>query len=159
MTMELSDFHPNPGSRPKSRRLGRGQGSGRGKTAGKGTKGQQARAGARIPAFFEGGQNSFVHRMPVKRGLHFKAPPHDKPTALTLRQLASFTADQTVDLAAMIKAKLVSHQTRQVKIIDGGSLNQPLNVTAYKFSAGARAKIEAAGGTATQLAAASIEEG
>ena len=71
MSMTLSSLHADPGSRKKRRRVGRGHGSGRGKTSGKGTKGQKARAGGSIPAFFEGGQNSLVHRMPVKRGLHF----------------------------------------------------------------------------------------
>jgi large subunit ribosomal protein L15 len=153
MSMNLSDLHPAPGSRPKSRRLGRGAGSGRGKTAGKGTKGQKARAGASIPAYFEGGQNSLVHRMPTKRGQHFHTTPNKpKPEAINLRELGQFGAGQTVDREALVAAGLLHPRTKRFRILGEGELTQPLLVHAHHFSEGARAKIEAAGGQVVLIA-------
>lgn len=149
MNVNLSQLHAAPGSRQRRRRVGRGHGSGRGKTAGRGTKGQKARSGGQIPAYFEGGQNPLVHRMPVKRGLHFRSNPNKvRPVAINLRELAQFPAGQTVDLAALIAARLVSKNTRRLKILGEGELTHPLTVVAHEFSGSARAKIEAAGGQA-----------
>jgi large subunit ribosomal protein L15 len=146
MSMNLSDLHATPGSRRAHRRLGRGHGSGRGKTAGRGTKGQKARAGGGVPAYFEGGQNALVHRMPTKRGVHFKSVPRERPATVNLRQMSKFAAGQTVDLAAMIAANLVDKSARRVKVLGDGELPHPLTVAAHEFSASARSKIEAAGG-------------
>jgi large subunit ribosomal protein L15 len=159
MSMNLSDLHPAPGSRPSRRRLGRGHGSGRGKTAGKGTKGQKARAGASIPAWFEGGQNALIHRMPVKRGHRFRHPRHKvRPATVNLRQLAAFAAGQIVDRAVLIAAKLVDARARRVKILGDGELTHPLVVSVEEFSAGAKAKIEAAGGQAIVVGAPVTQE-
>ncbi|HVB97052.1 MAG TPA: 50S ribosomal protein L15 [Chloroflexota bacterium] len=158
MSISLNDLHPAPGSRPSRRRLGRGQGSGRGKTSGKGTKGQKARAGAHMPRFFEGGQNALVHRMPVRRGLRFRQGPHIKPTTVNLRQLDTFAADETVDLEALIAAKMVGKNVRQVKILADGELTHPLTVAAFQFSATAKSKIEAAGGQAVVVGGTQTQE-
>lgn len=148
MTMDLSSLHPAPGSRRDKRRLGRGAGSGRGKTAGKGTKGQKARTGAHIPAYFEGGQNSLVHRMPVRRGLHNKHPRRERPVILNVGALEAFPAGATVDREALIAAGLVDAGARWVKILGEGELSHPVTVAADQFSASAKSKIEAAGGRA-----------
>jgi len=159
MSMNLSELHPAPGSRPSRRRLGRGHGSGRGKTAGRGTKGQKARAGGGVPLYFEGGQNALVHRMPVKRGLHFRSAPNKmKPATVNLRQLSRFTAEQTVDLAAMVAAQLVAKSARRVKVLSDGELPHPLTVVAHEFSSGAKTKIEAAGGHAVVVEEKPTEE-
>lgn len=152
MSMNLRNLHAAPGSRPVHRRLGRGHGSGRGTTAGRGTKGQKARSGGRVPAYFEGGQNSLVHRMPVKRGLHFRKSPYRvRPETVNLRQLSQFEANQTVDVAALSALGLVSKATARVKVLADGELQQPLTIAAHEFSAAARAKIEAAGGKAVVI--------
>jgi large subunit ribosomal protein L15 len=157
--MNLSDLHPAPGSRPSRRRLGRGHGSGRGKTAGKGTKGQKARAGASIPAWFEGGQNALVHRMPVKRGFQFKNPhKRVRPATVNLRELAVFAAGQAVDRETLVAAGLVDPGARRVKVLGDGELDRALIITADEFSAGARSKIEGAGGQVVVIGAQVSEE-
>ncbi len=159
MSMNLNELHAEPASRRVHRRLGRGHGSGRGKTAGRGTKGQKARAGGHVPAYFEGGQNALVHRMPVKRGLHFRSPPNKvKPATVNLRQLGQFPANQSVDIETLIAAKLVDKSARQVKVLADGELTHPLTITAHYFSGSARAKIEAAGGQAIQVEQPSTKE-
>lgn len=159
MSMNLSELHATPGSRPSRRRLGRGHGSGRGKTAGKGTKGQKARAGARVPAFFEGGQNSLVHRMPTTRGQHFRRNPRlERPATVNLRQLARFAAGQNVDQEALVAAGLIDERAHKVKVLGDGEIPHALVVVAHQFSAGARAKIEAAGGQVIVVGAPATEE-
>ena len=154
MTMDLGNLHPAPGSRKDRRRIGRGHGSGRGKTGGKGTKGQKARTGASIPGYFEGGQNSLVHRMPVKRGLHFKAPPRPpRPAIVNLEKLERFADGTTVGREALVEARLVDHRARRVKILGDGELTHALVVEAQFFSASAKTKIEAAGGQAVVVGA------
>lgn len=148
MTMNLSNLHAAPGSRREKRRLGRGAGSGRGKTAGKGTKGQKARTGAHIPAYFEGGQNSLVHRMPVRRGLHNKHPRRERPVILNVGALEVFPAGARVDRDALVAAGLVDHRARLLKILGEGELSHAVTVLADQFSAAAKSKIEAAGGQA-----------
>jgi large subunit ribosomal protein L15 len=145
--MNLSNLHPSPGARTEKRRLGRGHGSGRGKTAGRGTKGQKARTGGGVRAYFAGGQNAFAG-MPVKRGLHNKQPPRVRPVAINVGELAAFPAGAEVNRAALLDAGLIGKNDRKVKILGEGELRRPLTVTATAFSAGAREKIEAAGGQA-----------
>jgi large subunit ribosomal protein L15 len=158
MSMNLNTLHPAPGSRRDRRRIGRGHGSGRGKTGGKGTKGQKARTGASIPAYFEGGQNPLVHRMPVKRGLHNKGVHRPKPATVNLSQLARFAEGSTVGRDALVEARLMGKRDRKVKILGDGELTQPLIVEANQFSASARAKIEAAGGQAVVIGARAAPE-
>ncbi len=158
MSINLNELHPTPGSRRTKRRLGRGHGSGRGKTAGRGTKGQKARAGGKVPAYFEGGQNALVHRMPTKRGLHFKSVPRERPAIVNLRDLSKFAANERVDLAALIAAGIVDTSARRVKILADGELNNALIVAAHAFSEGAKTKIEAAGGQVEVVESKSTEE-
>jgi large subunit ribosomal protein L15 len=148
--MKLSDLRPAPGAHKSERRVGRGHGSGRGKTAGRGTKGQKARTGGRIHRAFNGGQTRLSKRLPFVRGLGNSnlAFRHDyaivNVTDLKLFEAgAQITPDVLVAQGFMTKAE----GKGLVKILGDGDLDRALTVRAHKFTAGARAKIEAAGGT------------
>jgi large subunit ribosomal protein L15 len=112
-----------------------------------------------VPAFFEGGQNSLVHRMPTTRGQHFRSNPRkERPVTVNLRQLGQFAAGQSVDQEALVAAGLVDHRARKVKVLGDGEMPHALIVVAHEFSAGARAKIEAAGGQVVVVGAPATEE-
>jgi large subunit ribosomal protein L15 len=141
---ELHDLSPAEGSHRDRKRVGRGEGSGLGKTAGRGQKGQKARSGGGIPAGFEGGQMPLHRRIP-KRG--FRPRNRVEFQVVNLFQLEGFEGDITPETLAA--AGLVSSTRRPVKVLGEGEVERALNVTAHAFSASARSKIEAAGGTAT----------
>ena len=144
--MELSNLSPAVGSKHSDNfRRGRGHGSGNGKTAGKGHKGQKARSGApRIG--FEGGQMPLYRRIP-KKG--FKCPSHKDIVAINLDALNErFEDGATVDIEALIMSGLVKNPKDGVKILGNGDITKKLNVKANAFSASAKEKIEAAGGSA-----------
>jgi len=144
--MNLAALKPAPGARAKPKRKGQGQGSGLGKTAGRGTKGQKARSGGKIRPGFEGGQMPLQRRMP-KRG--FTNYPFKKEMVLVnVRDLNRFEEGATVDPAALVREGLVRRLGDGIKILGTGELKKSLTVRANSFSAGAREKIEAAGGTA-----------
>jgi large subunit ribosomal protein L15 len=145
--MRLHDLQPAPGSHRQRRRIGRGLGSGRGTTAGKGTKGQKARAGGGVPPFFEGGQTKLVKKLPFRRG--FRNINRVEYQAVNLTDLAKLGA--TIDVAAMVAAGLLKNDREKVKVLGSGDLDRALTVTAHKFSASARQKIEAAGGACHAL--------
>jgi large subunit ribosomal protein L15 len=147
--MKLHDLAPPPGAHRKRRRIGRGLGSGRGTTAGKGTKGQKARSGGGVSPKFEGGQLPLVKKLPYRRG--FNNVNRVEYQAINLQALQVFTAGSTVDLAALIAAGLVKNERERVKILGTGDLDRALTVTAHRFSATAREKIEAAGGACHAL--------
>ena len=143
--MELSNLQPAAGSkRSDNFRRGRGHGSGNGKTAGKGHKGQKARSGApRIG--FEGGQMPLYRRIP-KRG--FKNRNSKEIVAINLAALDRFEDGATVDVAALVEAGVVKNPRDGVKILGNGEITKKLNVKVDAFSASAKEKIEAVGGTA-----------
>jgi large subunit ribosomal protein L15 len=141
--MRLHELAPPPGAHRKRRRIGRGLGSGRGTTAGKGTKGQNARAGGGVPPYFEGGQLKLVKKLPFRRG--FRSINRVEYQAVNLADLAKLSAD-TIDVSAMVAAGLLKNDRERVKILGTGDLDRALTVTAHRFSASARQKIEAAGG-------------
>lgn len=152
MSMNVSSLHAAPGSRKERRRVGRGHGSGRGKTAGKGTKGQKARAGGGVPAHFQGGTLGLVHGLPQKRGIHFRGPYGKvRPTAINVGDLEQFEPTSVVNLESLIAAGLVDDGAKALKILGAGDLTKPLTVEADAFSEGARQKIDQAGGTAVQV--------
>ena len=142
--MELSNLQPAAGSkRSDNFRRGRGHGSGNGKTAGKGHKGQKARSGApRIG--FEGGQMPLYRRIP-KRG--FKNPNSKEIVAINLAALNKFEDGATVDVAALVEAGVIKNPRDGVKILGNGEITKKLNVKVDAFSASAKEKIEAVGGT------------
>ena len=143
--MELSNLRPAEGSRQSDNfRKGRGHGSGNGKTAGKGHKGQKARSGAPRPGF-EGGQMPLYRRLP-KRG--FKNRNTLEIVAINVSELERFENGATVDVAALREAGVVKNSFDGVKILGNGELTKKLNVKVDAFSASAKEKIEAVGGTA-----------
>ena len=143
--MELSNLRPADGSKHSDNfRRGRGHGSGNGKTAGKGHKGQKARSGApRIG--FEGGQMPLYRRLP-KRG--FKNRNTLDIVAINVSRLEVFENGATVTVEDMKNVGIISNPKDGVKILGNGELTKKLNVQANAFSATAKEKIEALGGTA-----------
>ena len=142
--MKLHDLAPPAGAHRKRRRIGRGLGSGRGTTAGKGTKGQKARSGGGVSPKFEGGQLPLVKKLPYRRGFNNINRVEYQP--VNLSDLKAFEAGSSVDVAALIGAGLLKNERERVKILGTGELDRALTVTAHRFSASAREKIEAAGG-------------
>ena len=143
--MELSNLRPAEGSKHSDNfRRGRGHGSGNGKTAGKGHKGQKARSGAPRPGF-EGGQMPLYRRIP-KRG--FTNRNTLDIVAINLTVLEAFEDGATVDVNALVEKGIVKNPRDGVKILGNGELTKKLNVKANAFSASAKEKIEALGGTA-----------
>jgi len=141
--MRLHELAPPPGAHRKRRRIGRGLGSGRGTTAGKGQKGQKARAGGGVPAYFEGGQLPLVKKLPYRRG--FRSLNRVEYKAVNLADLARMTVD-TIDVEALVAVGILKNDREKVKVLGTGDLDRALTVTAHRFSASAREKIEAAGG-------------
>ena len=149
----LHTLKPAPGSRRPRKRVGRGEGSGTGKTAGRGHKGYGSRAGAKDRARFEGGQNPIHMRMRKLRGANKKMSmpfepfrTHTQPVNLDDLE-ARFDDGAAVDVAALHAAGLAKRKDVPVKILGRGELTKKLTVHAHKFSAAARERIEAAGGT------------
>ncbi len=147
--MKLHELAPTPGSHRKRRRIGRGLGSGRGTTAGKGTKGQNARSGGGVPPYFEGGQLPLVKKLPYRRG--FTNRSRVEYQGVNLKDLQQFEAGSTVDVALLVSVGLLKSDKERVKILATGDLDRALTVTAHRFSATARQKIEAAGGACHAL--------
>ena len=142
--MKLHELSPNPGSRQRRKRVGRGDSSGLGKTAGRGEKGQKSRTGSKVRPFFEGGQIPLFRRLP-KRG--FNQPDHIEYALVNLNILEdNFAAGDVVDAEPLRAKKLLGKAEKMIKILANGELTKALTVKAEKFSAAAKAKIEAAGG-------------
>ena len=142
--MELSNLRPAEGSKHSANfRRGRGHGSGNGKTAGKGHKGQKARSGATRPGF-EGGQMPLYRRLP-KRG--FKNRNSKEIVAINVSALERFENEAEVTVESLMEIGIVRHPKDGVKIIGDGELTKKLTVKVNAFSEGAKAKLEAAGGT------------
>ena len=145
MSIELSNLSPAEGSvKSDNFRRGRGHGSGNGKPAGKGHKGQKARSGAPRPGF-EGGQMPLYRRIP-KRG--FNCPSHKEIVGINLSALDRFEDGAVVDVDALVESGVVRNPKDGVKILGNGDITKKLTVKANAFSASAKEKIEAAGGTA-----------
>ncbi len=141
--MELSNLRPAAGSKHNDFRRGRGHASGNGKTAGKGHKGQKARSGATRPGF-EGGQMPLYRRIP-KRG--FTNRNTKDIVAINVSALERFESGSEVDVAALLSLGVIKNERDGVKILGNGELSKKLTVKVNAFSEGAKAKIEAAGGT------------
>ncbi|NTW00904.1 MAG: 50S ribosomal protein L15 [Oscillochloris sp.] len=147
--MKLHDLKPAEGSNYKSKRVGRGAGTGKGKTSGKGMMGQKARSGPGPYRTFEGGQNRLVKRMPFKRG--FTNIFRVDYEVLNVGSLAEWPSEIEVTPESLLAARAVRRKTMPVKILGDGDINTALTVKAHKFTASARQKIEAAGGTVVEL--------
>lgn len=153
--MRLNSLKPAPGAKKDRHRVGRGVGSGWGKTAGRGHKGQKARSGGFHKLGFEGGQMPLHRRLP-KRG--FNSPTRDDIAEVRLSELERLQVAD-VDLAALQSAGIVSKKALAAKIIVSGKVSRKLNVKGdVRASKGARAAIEAAGGTVEVIAKAAAPE-
>jgi len=148
--MKLHDLRPAPGSVKPRKRRGRGDASGQGTYAGRGRKGQGARSGGGKGPYFEGGQLPLVRRMPVKRGFTNIFRVEYQPVNVG-RLAALFEADQEITLETLRARGAIRSLRKPVKILGNGDVDIPLRVTAHAFSASAREKIEAAGGTVEVL--------
>ena len=143
--MELSNLRPAEGSKHSDVfRRGRGHGSGNGKTAGKGHKGQKARSGGGVRPGFEGGQMPLYRRIP-KRG--FTNRNRLEIVAINVSALERFDAGSEVSVETLIESGIVKNPKDGVKILGNGELTKKLTVKANAFSASAKEKIEAVGGT------------
>jgi large subunit ribosomal protein L15 len=142
--MKEHDLRPRHGSRHKVKRVGRGTAAGQGKTAGRGTKGQGARAGSGGHLYRQGGSLPFVRTLPFKRG--FTNIRRAKWQAVNVDRLAGFAAGSKVTPQTLKEAGLIADPANPVAILGRGTLKAALTVHAHRVSAGARAKIEAAGG-------------
>jgi large subunit ribosomal protein L15 len=145
--MNLHELCPAEGSRKKKKRLGQGLGSGKGKTAGKGHKGQKARAGVSIKANFEGGQMPLARRIPKRGFSNFRfAVRYEIVNVADLEE--RFDAGSEVTAESLYALRLISGADKPVKILGVGELSKNLSVQANAYSASAAKKIEAAGGKA-----------
>ena len=143
--MKLHDLSAVPGSSKESKRIGRGHGSGQGKTAGKGHKGQKARAGRGMRVGFEGGQMPLQRRIP-KRG--FNNIFAKTIVAINVGTLDSFENGAVVDTQALIDAGIVKTCCDGIKILGNGELTKKLTIKVTAYSEAAKSKIESAGGEA-----------
>ncbi len=148
--MRLETISPSPGSRKARKRVGRGDGSGHGTYSGRGCKGQKSRAGYRMKPGFEGGQLPLIKRLPRKRG--FTNIFRIEYSVVNLTRLNVFEPESEVNPEKLVAAGIVRSLRRPVKVLGEGNIDRPLSVKAHKFSAAARAKIEAAGGTVEEVA-------
>ncbi|QQS02871.1 MAG: 50S ribosomal protein L15 [Austwickia sp.] len=144
--MKVHHLRPAPGAKTPKTRVGRGQGS-KGKTAGRGTKGTKARY--QVPERFEGGQMPLHMRLPKLRG--FKNPFRTEYQVVNLDRLSVLYPDGGDVTAEDLAAKGAVRPGQLVKVLGDGELTVKVSVTAHKFSASAKSKIEAVGGTATEL--------
>jgi large subunit ribosomal protein L15 len=148
--MRLHDLKPRPGAKHRRKRLGQGESSGHGKTSGRGGKGQTARSGSSIRIGFEGGQMPLIRRIP-KRG--FNNARHTlRYIGVNLESLNRFNDGASIDVEMLRKAGLANGPVKRIKILGDGELTRKLVVRAHAFSASAKAKIEAKGGTCEVVA-------
>ncbi|UCD76336.1 MAG: 50S ribosomal protein L15 [Phycisphaerales bacterium] len=149
--MMIHEITEKVGKYKARKRLGRGDGSGHGKTSGRGHKGAGSRAGYKRRPYFEGGQMSFIRRMP-KRGFsnaRFRRPYH----IVNLKTLDARLEDgAVVTPETLVEAGIIRDTDLPLKVLGEGDLTKKLQITAAKFSASAKAKIEAAGGAVTEVA-------
>lgn len=144
------------GATRSKKRIGRGPGSGTGKTSGKGHKGQRARSGGGVRPGFEGGQMPLYRRIARRGFSNYRFKVEYLPLNLD-RLDAAFQAGDTVSLQSLAEKRLISRNAQHVKILGRGEVSKALTVSGLAVSAGARAKIEAAGGTVVEEADTSAE--
>jgi len=144
-----NELSPAPGSRQKRKRVGRGNGSGHGTYSGRGCKGQKSRSGFRMKPGFEGGQLPLIRRLPRKRGFTniFKI----NYSLVNIDKLNQFETGSEVTPERLVAVGVVKSLRQPIKILAGGDITHPLLVKANRFSADAKAKIEAAGGTVEEI--------
>jgi large subunit ribosomal protein L15 len=147
--MTQEKLSPAPGAKKARKRVGRGDGSGYGTYSGRGSKGQKSRAGYKMRPGFEGGQLPLIKRLPEKRG--FVNIFRTEYSIVNLDKLGIFEPGSEVTPEKLVAAGVVKSLKRPIKILAAGELAHPLVIKANKFSAAAKAKIEAAGGKAEEV--------
>jgi large subunit ribosomal protein L15 len=151
--MKLHDLVPNAGSKKNRKRVGRGISAGQGKTAGRGTKGEGSRSGQGGHLYRQGGNLPFYRRLPFMRGQGFTPRNQVEFNEVNLDQLTtSFKADAEVNPETLQSARLLRDPRNPVVILGRGELNVALKVRAHRVTAGAKAKIEKAGGSVELIA-------
>jgi len=150
---KLHELVPNPGSKKNRKRVGRGISAGQGKTAGRGTKGAGARSGTGGHIYRQGGNLPFFRRLPFLRGEGFTPPNQVEYNEVNLDQLAqAFKANADVTPETLEQAKLLRDLRNPVALLGRGELSVALKVRVHRISAGAKAKIEKAGGSVELIA-------
>ena len=144
--MKLYDLKPNEGSKKNRKRVGRGIAAGQGKTAGRGTKGQGARAGGGVRLYHQGGNLPFFRRLPFLRGKGFTPFNRVEYNEVNIDQLVDFSDGSTVSPETLKDARLLRDARKPVVILGRGDLKVALTVRVHRVSKGAKSKIEAAGG-------------
>ena len=147
--MRQDTLSPAPGSKKNRKRVGRGDGSGHGTYSGRGCKGQKSRAGYKMNRGFEGGQLPLILRLPRKRG--FVNLFRTEYSVVNIDKLNIFEPETEITPEKMMATGLVKSLRHPIKILGNGNINHPLSVKANKFTATAKAKIEAAGGKAEEV--------
>jgi large subunit ribosomal protein L15 len=145
--MKLHDLKPNKGSKKPVKRVGRGISAGQGKTAGRGTKGQGARAGGGTRLYHQGGNLPFFRRLPFKRGEGFTPFNRVVYNEVNLDQLANFPKGSEITPEKLAEARLLRDARNPVVILGRGEVKVALKVRVHRVTEGARSKIEAAGGS------------
>lgn len=145
--MKLHDLKPQEGSKKNRKRVGRGIAAGQGKTAGRGTKGQGARAGGGTGLYHQGGNLPFFRRLPFLRGKGFTPVNRIEYNEINLDQLEGFDPDSIISPDTLVEARLLRNNRRPVVILGRGDVNVSLKVRVHRISNGARTKIENAGGS------------
>lgn len=151
--MKLHDLAPNPGSKKNRKRVGRGISAGQGKTAGRGTKGAGARSGEGGHLYRQGGNLPFYRRLPFIRGEGFTPPNQIDYNEVNLDQLSeAFKADAEVNPESLAEARLLRDSQNPIVVLGRGEMKHALKVRVHRVSAGAKAKIEKAGGSVELIA-------
>ncbi len=148
--MKLHELKPRPGAHRRRKRVGTGIAAGQGKTAGRGTKGEGARAGTGGKIFRQGGNVPFFRRLPFKRG--FTNIRRVEWNEINLGRLEGFAAESEVTPESLAKAGLLRRAELPVVVLGYGEVSVPLRVKVHRISRAAQAKVEAAGGTVEVLA-------
>jgi large subunit ribosomal protein L15 len=151
--MKLNDLMPNEGAKKDRKRVGRGISAGKGKTAGRGTKGEGSRQGHGGHLYRQGGNLPFYRRLPFQRGGGFTPPNQVVYNEVNVEQLAEFEANAEITPEVLAEANIISKPKNPVVILGNGELTAPLKVRVHRVTKGARAKIEAAGGSVEIIAA------
>jgi large subunit ribosomal protein L15 len=151
MAIGLNNLRPAEGSTHKKKRVGRGPGSGLGKTAGRGNKGQKSRSGYSGKVGFEGGQMPLQRRLPKRGFTNIFKKQWIEVTLSTLEN--GFEAGDSITPETMHERGVIAKGKRDIVVLGTGELTKALTVSAHRFTKGARAKIEAAGGTANVISA------
>jgi large subunit ribosomal protein L15 len=149
--MKLHDLKSNEGSKKKRKRVGRGISAGQGKTAGRGTKGQGARAGGGTKLYHQGGNLPFYRRLPFVRGKGFTPINRVEYSEINLEQLKGFPAESLITPETLVDSRILDNERKPVVLLGQGEVKVALNLRVHRVSKTAREKVESLGGTVELL--------